>query len=81
MTKLERLEKYLASGATATPKQIQRMFGLQNPTAAIHALRSRGVCVYANQATLSNGSTTTKYRVGQPTRAMISALHALGAFA
>ena len=49
MTKLERLEKYLASGATATPKQIQRMFGLQNPTAAIHALRSRGVCVYATK--------------------------------
>lgn len=81
MTKLDKLEKYLASGATATPKQITKMFGLQNPTAAIHALRSRGVCVYANAATLSNGTETTKYRVGQPTRGMIAALHALGAFA
>ena len=81
MTKLDRLEKYLTAGSTATPKQIQNMFGLQNPTAAIHALRSNGVCVYANPTTLSNGTKTTKYRVGTPTRAMVSALHALGAFA
>ncbi len=81
MNKLSKLEKYLASGNTATPKQIQRMFGLQNPTAAIHNLRSAGVCIYANKATLSDGTTTTKYRVGQPTKAMVAALHALGAFA
>jgi hypothetical protein len=81
MTKLEKLEKYLATGNTATPKQIQKMFGLQNPTAAVHALRSKGVCIYGNKATLSTGVETTKYRVGQPTRGMISALHALGAFA
>lgn len=81
MTKLEKLEKYLASGATATPRQIEKMFGLQNPTAAIHNLRSQGLCIYANKATLTNGTTTTKYRVGQPTKAMVAALHALGAFA
>lgn len=81
MTKLDKLEKYLASGNTATPKQIQKMFGLQNPTAAVHALRSKGVCVYGNKSTLTDGTETTKYRVGQPSRAMIAALHALGAFA
>ena len=40
MTKLARLEAYLKSGSTATPRQITGMFGLQNPTAAIHALRA-----------------------------------------
>ena len=81
MTKLERLENYLNSGSTATPRQIKGMFGLANPTAAIHALRSKGVCVYANAATLTNGERTTKYAVGRPTRAMIQAAHSLGLFA
>lgn len=80
MSKLNRLEAYLRSGATATQKQITGMFGLQNPTAAIHALRKSGVCVYANTATLSDGTVTTKYRIGTPTRAMVAALHEAGAF-
>lgn len=80
MTKLSKLENYLASGNEVTAKQITSMFGLQNPTAAIHALRTSGVCVYANKATLSNGTETTKYRVGRPTRAMIAALARAGAF-
>jgi hypothetical protein len=80
MTKLSRLEAYLNSGSTATPRQITGMFGLQNPTAAIHALRSRGVCVYANQATLSTGERTIKYKVGKPSRRMVQTLHALGLF-
>ena len=81
MTKIDRLKAFLQSGSTATSKQITGMFGIANPTAAVHSLRSQGVCVYANAATLSNGTETTKYRVGQPTRGMIAALHALGAFA
>ena len=81
MTKLEQLEARLRTGAALTPKQITAFFGLQNPTAAIHSLRSNGVCVYANKATLKSGVETTKYRVGQPTKAMVAAMHALGAFA
>ena len=80
MTKLNRLENYLLSGATATQKQITSMFGLKNPTAAVHALRQSGLCVYANNATLKDGTRTVKYRVGTPTRAMVAALHAAGAF-
>lgn len=80
MTKLAKLETYLNAGNEVTAKQITSMFGLQNPTAAIHALRTSGVCVYANKATLANGTETTKYRVGRPTRAMIAALARSGAF-
>lgn len=81
MTKLSRLEAYLKSGATATPRQITGMFGLQNPTAAIHTLRSQGVCVYANRATLKNGTTTVKYSIGRPTKKMVQIAHMLGMFA
>lgn len=81
MSKLNSLSSYLQSGNTATPKQITSMFGLKNPTAAIHALRANGVCVYGNPATLYDGTRTTKYKVGSPTKAMISAAHALGLFA
>lgn len=81
MSKLSRLEKYLKSGSAATPRQITGMFGLQNPSAAIHELRSQGVCVYCNTSTLSNGSRTVKYTIGRPTRKMIAMAHALGMFA
>lgn len=81
MTKLSRLESYLKSGSTATPRQINRMFGLRNPTAAIHALRSQGVCVYANDATLNSGVRTIKYKLGVPSKRMVQIAHALGYFA
>lgn len=81
MTKLDKLQNYLKSGATATPKQITGMFGLKNPTAAIYALRERGVCVYANKATLKDGTTTTKYVIGGPSKKMVRVAHALGLFA
>lgn len=80
MTKLSKLEAYLKSGATATPRQITGMFGLQNPTAAIHALRSKGVCVYANNSTLTTGERTIKYKIGKPSAQMIQVAHALGLF-
>lgn len=81
MSKLSRLEKYLKSGSTATPRQITGMFGLQNPTSAIHALRSKGLCVYANKSTLATGEPTIKYCIGTPTKQMIAMAHALGMFA
>lgn len=80
MTKLSQLEAYLKSGSSATPRQITRMFGLQNPTAAIHALRSKGVCVYANESTLANGERTMKYKVGKASKNMIKIAHDLGMF-
>ena len=81
MTKLNRLEKFLRSGSGATPRQITGMFGLQNPHGAIHSLRSAGVCVYANPVTLTNGTKTTRYVIGAPTRDMIKLAHSAGLFA
>jgi hypothetical protein len=80
MSKLNSLKSYLVSGNTATPKQIQKMFGIANPSAAIHALRSEGLCVYTNQTKLKNGTQTVKYRVGAPTKEMVQVAHMLGLF-
>lgn len=80
MNKLNRLQAYLETGAEVTSAQIMSMFKLMNPTAAVHALRSRGVCVYANPKTLYNGTPVIKYRIGKPSRAMIAAAAAAGAF-
>jgi len=80
MTKIERLNAYLSTGATVTAKQIGSMFGIANPTAAVHALRSQGVCVYGNKVTLHDGTPSTKYRVGAPSKKMIQAAHSVGAF-
>ena len=81
MSKLNQLEAYLRSGSSATPNQIQKMFGLTNYTAAIHEMRARGLLVYANKAKLADGTVTTKYVVGKPSRAMVRTLHDLGFFA
>lgn len=80
MTKIDRLKAFLQSGSTATSKQITGMFGIANPTAAVHSLRSQGVCVYANKTTLRDGTETTKYRIGSPSAKIVQAAHAAGAF-
>lgn len=63
MTKLDKLQNYLKSDSTATPKQINKMFGLKNPASAIYTLRKRGVSISSNKATLKDGSVTTKYAI------------------
>ena len=78
MSKLRNLENYLQSGASATPRQITRMFGLSNPSAAIHELRSRGNLIYCNETTLTNGQRTVRYQIGKPTKNMVRMLHAIG---
>lgn len=80
MSKMNRLANYLQSGSEATPKQIQKMFKISNPSAAIYTLRSKGMLIYANSATLKDGTETVKYKIGKPTKNMVKALHSLGFF-
>jgi hypothetical protein len=77
MSKQEMLLKHLSNGKALTPKQISASFGLKNPHRAIHALRAQGNCIYTNSATLSNGSKTTKYRLGKPSRRMVAIANAV----
>lgn len=76
MTKTSKLQAALKSGASLTAKQIAAQFGIKNPHEAVRQLRASGVCVYANEAKLSKGGTTTKYRIGRPTQAMVAAAYA-----
>ena len=73
VSKTAKLETFLKTGASVTPKQITSRFGLKNPHAAIAELRQSGVCVYSNVATMSDGTKATKYRIGTPSKAMVAA--------
>lgn len=73
MTRIEKLQSFLETGASVTAKQISARFGLKNPHEAVRSLRASGVCVYSNPAKLSDGREVTKYRIGKPSRAMVAA--------
>ena len=80
MTKAQRLLNFLESGATATPRQIQRMFGIANPSAMVYKLRTEGHCIYANPAKLKDGTEVTKYRLGTPSKALVARAAQFGFF-
>lgn len=72
MSKQLKLLNHLQNGAEVTARQIAGSFGLKNPHDAIHQLRNQGHCIYSNKATLSDGTETTKYRIGKPSKRMIA---------
>ena len=80
MTKAQRLLNFLESGSTATPAQMQRMFGIANPSAMVYKLRSEGHCIYANPAKLKDGRSVTKYRIGTPSKALVAQAARFGFF-
>jgi chemotaxis receptor (MCP) glutamine deamidase CheD len=73
MNKTEKLKTALIAGEKLTAKQITARFGLKNAHEAIRQLRNQGVCIYANETTLSRGQKVVKYRVGTPSKAMVAA--------
>ncbi len=77
MSKQAKLLNYLSTGAEVTAKQIAGSFGLKNPHDAIHQLRNQGHCVYGNKAVLADGTETTKYRIGKPSRKMVQIANAV----
>ena len=79
MSRQTKLLAHLQTGATVTAKQISGCFGLKNPHDAIYNLRNAGHCVYGNVATLSDGTSAVKYRIGTPSRSMVSAAAQFGA--
>jgi predicted ArsR family transcriptional regulator len=73
-TRTSRLIEALQNGEELTARQIAARFGIANPTATVSDLRLRnGFAVYANRRTDSRGRTTTKYRLGNPTRRVVAA--------
>lgn len=72
MTKQDMLLNHLNVGKQFTAKQITASFGIAHPASAIRNLREQGYCVYANDVKLSNGKTSTKYRIGKPSRKIVA---------
>ncbi len=72
-TKTNRLLEALENGEELTAKQITQRYGIANPTATVSDLRFAGYAVYANKRTNNRGETTTKYRLGRPSRAVVAA--------
>lgn len=82
MSKQEMLLNNLKSGREFTAKQIKGSFGIAHPASAIRNLREQGYCVYSNASKLADGTKTTKYRLGVPSKRMVRIANAvLGASA
>mgnify|MGYP003349754595 CR=1 FL=1 len=73
MTKQERLLEAFRNGEKLTAAQIKARFGIANPTATISDIRFSGFAIYANQHKDTKGRVTTKYRIGNPSRAVVAA--------
>lgn len=77
MTKQSLLLKHLQQGKEFTAKQIAASFGIAHPASAIRNLRESGYAVYGNKVTLSDGTESTKYRLGKPSRKMVQIANAV----
>lgn len=66
MTKL--LLTALQSGKSMTAKEITEVTGLRNPRDSIRQLRMQGYCIYTNKS---------GYKMGKPTRKVLSAVYNL----
>lgn len=72
-SKQERLLEAFQKGEQMTATQIKQRFSIANPTATVSDLRYEGFAIYANKHTDTKGRTTTKYRLGNPSREIVAA--------
>ena len=76
MTHTAKVLRHLLKGNTVTASQLAGQFGVGNPQEVIRQLRLKGYAVYGNKTTLWDGTETTKYRLGRPSKAMVAAAYA-----
>lgn len=72
--------RHLLKGNTVTAAEISGKFGSATPTEVIRQLRMKGYAIYANKTKLWDGTPTTKYRIGTPSRAMVAAAYRAAGF-
>jgi hypothetical protein len=72
MNKQAKLLSAFQDGKQFTAKQISASFGLKDPHSAIRNLREAGHAIYGNGVTLWDGTDSTKYRLGTPSRRMVA---------
>jgi predicted transcriptional regulator len=73
MTQTARVLTALQNGEELTAKQIAARFSVANPHDVVYQLRNQGYCIYLNEKRNSKGDVKGKYRIGTPSRALISA--------
>ena len=73
VTKSAKVIAALVNGEELTGKQISARFGVANARALISSIRKQGYSVYCNQRTNGSGETSSKYRLGTPSRAVVAA--------
>ena len=76
VTKTAKVIAAFESGAELTERQINARFGVKNARALVSSLRMQGYPVYCNQRTNASGETSSKYRLGTPTRSVLAAGYA-----
>ena len=59
---------YLARGNTVTSRQVRAMFKVDNAADLAYRARNEGISVYTNRVTLSDGTKTFAYRLGNPSQ-------------
>lgn len=74
MTQHEKLIGFFKSGKEITQAQAQGLFGVTNLSARVSELRAEGYSIYTNKT--KNGKTA--YRLGTPSRRMVSLAYAVG---
>jgi len=72
-TKTGKLLSALRAGEQLTAGQIRQRFSLKNPRASISDLRYMGFAIYANTSVDTKGRSSTKYRLGTPSRELVAA--------
>jgi predicted transcriptional regulator len=78
----EKLIEFFKSGKEITESEAKTRFGIERFSARIQELRAEGYSIYRNTKKSANGQPVNHYRLGKPTRKMISAAyHSLGASA
>lgn len=78
MSRTANLRAFLEAGNTVTANEIKGKFKLANPHEAVRQIRKAGVMVYANPSKLYDGTPTTRYRVGSPSKAFLAAAYEAG---
>lgn len=74
VTKVERVFEALVNrGEALTAAQISSRYGIANPHDAVYQIRQKGYAIYLNETKNSKGETVARYRVGKPSREIISA--------
>lgn len=79
MSKTNKVLEALKNGEQLTAAQISARYNAGNPHEIVRQLRMKGYSIYLNACKNSKGHVTHKYRLGNPTRAIVAAgIAALG---